>query len=208
MTDTASPDLREQIAEAPGLSLLDAMVYELAEPVRAVVQPEIDQRDAENQRLREELRDSKLRHISSLLGRIDGTRSDRALMGRLYTAWWSARRGRAKARQHVDDVAQRGTAAVVAMDSKLRAVEAERDQLKATVGRVRAVHYLREWTSLSDVCHEHHRFRQVEPTAENIAVADVCPDCRPRRYMACVCAEDPCPVLVALDQPADPKKDR
>ncbi len=76
----------------------------------------------------------------------------------------------------------------------------ERDRLKATVDRVRAVHHLIEWVSLSDVCHRHHWFRTVGPTAENIAVADVCPDCRPRRYMNCVCADDECPVLAALDE--------
>ncbi len=87
-----------------------------------------------------------------------------------------------------------------------RAVTAERElaQLKAAVDRVRTVHHLIEWVSLSDVCGSHHWFRTTGPTAEHIAVADVCADCRPRRYMNCVCAEDPCPVLVALDQPEEP----
>lgn len=76
----------------------------------------------------------------------------------------------------------------------------EIDRLKATIARVQAVHRLIEWVSLSDVCGRHHYFGTVEPTAENIAVADVCADCKPRRYMGCVCADDECPVLAALDQ--------
>lgn len=83
------------------------------------------------------------------------------------------------------------------------AIIAERDQLKATIERVRELHHLTEWVSLSDVCARHHWFRQVEPNPENIAVADVCPDCKPRRYMNCVCAEDPCPVLTALNPPTE-----
>lgn len=73
----------------------------------------------------------------------------------------------------------------------------------AHVNRIRAVHHLIEWVSLSDVCNLHRWFRQVEPSAQTIAVADVCPDCRPRRYMNCVCADDECTVLAALDQPEE-----
>lgn len=90
-----------------------------------------------------------------------------------------------------------------AMLNTMAAGEAERDQLKATIDHIRALHHLTEWVSLSNVCARHHWFRQVEPNPENIAVADVCADCNPRRYMCCVCGETQCEIIAALEPPEE-----
>lgn len=165
--------------------------------VLAVVQSELDRRDAE------------LRQLRTLVDKAEQTLpiEQRRLLSISRMVFDHIAEGRpVLTREEAADLAQRIVDEIGHSVTEEPALgptfRVEIDQLKATIDRVRAVHHLKEWVSLSDPCGRHHWFRTYGPTAENIAVADVCPDCRPRRYMNCVCANDECPVLAAIDQPS------
>lgn len=138
--------------------------------------------------LRKALIEAKLAHINNDQRHRDAMTDQLRRQRQVYNAWWSARIRAANAQQ----CAVRAIQFMTTAGKRARAAE-------SIVNKIKVLHHPIEWVSLSDVCHTHHHLRTVEPCAENIAVADACPDCHPRRYMDCVCAEDPCAVLAALE---------
>ncbi len=77
-------------------------------------------------------------------------------------------------------------------------LKAEVAKLNTTLTRIRDAHHLgTEWVSLSEVCIRH------APLRVAIAIADDCRDCRPSRYLVCVCGDHECPVLTLLEQPGE-----
>lgn len=127
---------------------------------------------AEIERLKRDLLDAKLAHLESVRRRDEILADQKRITGQVYTAWWSARIGRARERQRrtVIDIEYRhareaflttvsaGQEQISALQAEVARLSAELGARTTTVAQLRAAH--------KDVCEERDQALVNEETAK------------------------------------------